>query len=349
VTGLRPALLPPGARRAAAALALLLAAAPAQAFKRSCDPSTGACFYWPSASVTWKINPSQPFSSASCSGSGPLVAAAQAAFAQWANATRAGDGAPCTALSLPYGGATSSTQTGAGTAGEHIVVLREGWCTAKVPASDPCHATNPPSCDNTHNCFEDEGGLTRSILAITTVYYTPSTGAISDADIELADWGGSAGALVSPPPDGWYFTCLPPGTTPICGAYGQASCAYIDLQNTLTHEAGHFIGLAHPCEIAQGNCTPAMKSVTMYPSAAPGETSKRVLSQDDVDGVCAIYPLSSSGPPGGGFGIPVAVTPSRSGGCGAGAPGPAGLLPLLATLLPRVRRRRARQRTITPA
>ena len=67
------------------------------------------------------------------------------------------------------------------------------------------------------------------------------------------------------------------------------------LQNTVTHEAGHFLGLAHPCEADPGTATangvpvcsghPEMASVTMFPSASPGEISKRTLAADDVVGV----------------------------------------------------------------
>jgi hypothetical protein len=53
-----------------------------------------------------------------------------------------------------------------------------------------------------------------------------------------------------------------------------------DIQNTLTHEMGHALGLAH---------NPAEEHAVMYPSAAPGEIRKRQLSDDDRNGLLALY------------------------------------------------------------
>ncbi|MBI5547059.1 MAG: matrixin family metalloprotease [Deltaproteobacteria bacterium] len=61
---------------------------------------------------------------------------------------------------------------------------------------------------------------------------------------------------------------------------------YDDVQNVLTHELGHALGLAHS-EIAQA---------TMYPASPRGETSKRALQADDIDGVRALYQPSSTAP-----------------------------------------------------
>ncbi len=61
--------------------------------------------------------------------------------------------------------------------------------------------------------------------------------------------------------------------------WGDAPADGHDLQNTLTHEIGHFLGLAHSDE----------PEATMYARAAPGETKKRTLHTDDVQGIQAIY------------------------------------------------------------
>src|ERR1019366_8185381 len=50
-----------------------------------------------------------------------------------------------------------------------------------------------------------------------------------------------------------------------------------DLGSILTHEAGHFLGLAHTADT----------SAVMYASYSPGAT---VLTPDDVAGICSIYP-----------------------------------------------------------
>lgn len=54
-----------------------------------------------------------------------------------------------------------------------------------------------------------------------------------------------------------------------------------DIQNTITHEFGHALGLAH---------NPSDPAVVMYPWARPGELSKRVLSGDDRAGIGELYP-----------------------------------------------------------
>jgi hypothetical protein len=110
----------------------------------------------------------------------------------------------------------------------------------------------------------------------------------------------------------------------------------MDLQNALTHEMGHFIGLDHTCFSALSpnagsppldntgvpvpDCDVAsadVKETTMYPSAMPGDTQKRTLAPDDQAGVCGIYPADHPPPADG----------TLNGGCsgcaaGGGAPAP---------------------------
>jgi MYXO-CTERM domain-containing protein len=110
----------------------------------------------------------------------------------------------------------------------------------------------------------------------------------------------------------------------------------MDLQNALTHEMGHFIGLDHTCynPLSPGTTArpidstgamvpdcdvapPDVQETTMYPSAMPGDIQKRTLAPDDQAGVCGIYPVAD-GPPDG----------VLRGGCsrcavGGGGPAPA--------------------------
>jgi hypothetical protein len=48
----------------------------------------------------------------------------------------------------------------------------------------------------------------------------------------------------------------------------------------MVHEVGHFFGLAH---------SPGHPEATMWACADAGETMKRDLAEDDVEGICAIY------------------------------------------------------------
>jgi len=89
-------------------------------------------------------------------------------------------------------------------------------------------------------------------LALTTVTFDSVTGEILDADMEI---NTAQHTVVT--------------TTPVpSGAY--------DLESILTHEAGHFLGLAH---------TP-VKTAVMYALYQPGSTT---LTSDDVSGICSIY------------------------------------------------------------
>jgi len=112
-------------------------------------------------------------------------------------------------------------------------------------------------------------------------------GAIVDADIEI---------------NGVDFAISEGGQT-----LGDAPCL-AELQNTLTHELGHLHGLEHPClsgddpprvdgmgnPIPECGSTsdPTIVEATMYPFQNCGETKKETLSDDDIAGICAIYPTS---------------------------------------------------------
>jgi MYXO-CTERM domain-containing protein len=94
-------------------------------------------------------------------------------------------------------------------------------------------------------------------LALTTVTYNLETGEIYDADMEL---NSADSALTT-----------------------SDTVVQFDLQSITTHEAGHFLGLAHS----------ATTTATMFPDYKPGDTELRTLDPDDVLGICAIYPAGS--------------------------------------------------------
>lgn len=84
--------------------------------------------------------------------------------------------------------------------------------------------------------------------------------------------------------------------------------ARMDMQNTLSHELGHVMGLDHTCYTLRGGVppidshndlvpfcyplsglTPAVTETTMFNFAAMGETKKRRPGTDEVIAVCELY------------------------------------------------------------
>ena len=69
----------------------------------------------------------------------------------------------------------------------------------------------------------------------------------------------------------------------------------LDWQGVITHEMGHALGLLHLCETQQAGVPECASLVgargsTMYPLYTG--SSQRGLSQDDIDGLCALYPAT---------------------------------------------------------
>lgn len=98
---------------------------------------------------------------------------------------------------------------------------------------------------------------------------------------------------------------------------------YDDVQNTITHELGHVLGLMH---------NRAEEDVVMFPSAPPGEIIKRALKQDDRDGLLSLYSTADVAPT-----LPESVPVV---GC-SGTGGPPMAFAFAALLLASLRRRRA--------
>ena len=93
-------------------------------------------------------------------------------------------------------------------------------------------------------------------LGLTTVTYNIKTGELYDADMEI---------------NTAQVTLTVNGDVPQNG---------FDFLSIVTHESGHFLGLAH---------TPDTHA-TMFAHYTQGATSMRNLSTDDVAGICTIYP-----------------------------------------------------------
>ena len=316
-------------RRLAVAATLLLAASPAKAYLRS-TTGAGLCLWWSTRQVHYAVNDFTVNPAASvCLSSPPdpaaaAIAAVEASFATWSAA------GACSDVGLALDGFSPSTATGLDC--QNLVVFRRGPCADLVPPGDPCRLWDvnggaTVNCADRYNCWDadDPSHADSRVIALTTVSYVESSGEIVDADMELNAWDG-----VGSSPPGFYFTCVDPPAG-ACGAPGQNGCIAMDVQNVVTHEAGHVLGLGHS----------PVAGATMQATAPPGETTKRTLAQDDVDGVCAIYPSGQPTAVCYGSGQ-VAPRPSSAckqpSGCGCGTAGAEGWLGLVALLLWRRRR-----------
>lgn len=150
------------------------------------------------------------------------------------------------------------------------------WMTAKcdgggppgIQASDVGAAEcdevryNSDSANQNLIVFRDDSWPYRdaySTLGLTTVTFNAETGEIYDADMEINSSARNLSITDKVPANGF------------------------DLASVVTHEAGHFFGLAHATSA----------SSTMYASYKPGSSALRTLAQDDIDGICTIYPNDS--------------------------------------------------------
>jgi hypothetical protein len=145
--------------------------------------------------------------------------------------------------------------------------------------------------------FQDDDWKYRGIdgtLAKTSVTYNDQTGEIYDADIEI----NAANNTVTISND-------------------PRKIQY-DLQAIMTHEVGHFIGVAHSSD----------SSAVMFASYSPGSIAQRKLTPDDVDAVCAIYPPNNPAAcdvePRGGFSGTCGDEEDKKGLCSIGTVGDRG-------------------------
>jgi hypothetical protein len=324
-----PRARPVAAGAIALALVAIVATGEARAFVRS---TTGnSPFFWKESCVPVTIY-LNGFPKVSGLSADQIVKSVTAAAHAWsADAVTCDDGtSPYLEIVPALAPATTTPPVVAWDAKNSIIFRTEMWSKSGVPG----HAY----------AFE--------ALAVTTVT-ARSDGHIVDADMEVNGVNQS-------------WMNLDPGVS-VPFDRGDTR-QYFDLQNALTHEFGHLIGLDHTCftpsadnplvssdgkprpngsdgrPIPDCDASPAdVEATVMFNVTAPGETNKRYLSKDDRDAVCTIYsPAMEHDPcaldaatPGCAVAAP---RPGRSARWALGAPAVA---LLAAALVARRRRRRA--------
>lgn len=299
------------ARIAVAATICLLAAAPARAYVRY-RTEAGAPLAW---SGTCLAITAYPAALAEMMPPDRVSAAASAAAQAWSADQVAG-----TALEILVTTSDGAAPAAANDGRSALIFRTDSWCKAgEAPGS----------------CSYDPAAL-----ALTSVFARTSTGEILDADIEV-----NAKLFL--------WADLDLGT--------QASANVQDLQNALTHEVGHLIGLDHPCLLPGSNGPPSVDDLgnpvpacddapeailesTMFPSATPGDLSKRTLAPDDELAAREIYPANVDGL----CTSPTPATEPPSWGCaasGALPPAPGALACVAAAFAWAAARRRPRARS----
>lgn len=114
--------------------------------------------------------------------------------------------------------------------------------------------------DNTNSVLVlDDWPYSARALAVTLVTLNARTNELLDADVAFNADEHRFSVLSDEPGQGHAFD---------------------DVQNTITHELGHVLGLMHNANV---------QDLVMYPSAPPGEVAKRQLKQDDRDGLLSLY------------------------------------------------------------
>jgi hypothetical protein len=219
------------------------------------DPTLG-CQYWQDTQINWVQASTGNTGDSPTPGDTELTAVA-AAFGSWqAQAAACGNFTLLEQTRTPNRITGYDQQTPGNN--QNLVLFRPKLCSMVAPNGDACFSQG--TCGNKYDCFQYASGN----IAITTTTFSTRTGRIFDADIEMN--ASKVLTAVDAPP-------CPPNLL-------SQSCVAFDIQNTLTHEIGHFMGLAHD---------PSTES-TMYFSASPGELKKRALDPGTQQFVCDVYP-----------------------------------------------------------
>ncbi|HEX8818528.1 MAG TPA: myxosortase-dependent metalloprotease, MXAN_2677/MXAN_2678 family [Archangium sp.] len=222
------------------------------------DPNTH-CLFWTVPTITWQLSSVGNPKSTDAQKQNEF-AAIRASFQSWQDVFSA-----CGNLRIQEAAVVDDREVGYELRGENrnIVLFRSRRCADPnvVPSDDECW--DDDVCGNVYDCWDGDDRT----IALTLTTYDEKSGIIYDSDIQL----NSAG---------FAFTTVdkPACTQPI--TINTNTCVATDVQNTMTHEIGHLIGLDHT--LAAGS--------TMYPRAPPGEISKRTVDDGSRNFVCMTYP-----------------------------------------------------------
>jgi hypothetical protein len=297
--------------RSALALMLLCASgAGAQSFLRTHVPGSNICLFWANRSLTYSPD-SAGYSKVN------VFPALDAAYASWQ-----AQAATCSEFTFVKGAQITGATVGydPNSSNANVLIFREVNCSSIVPPGDPCLANS--TCMNAYRCWSHDDYT----IALTTTTFSNDTGVIYDADTEFN---------ASPHTDGtpaFLFTVV---DSPPCDASNiSESCVATDVQETMTHETGHAIGLDHV----------NISGSTMEPTAPLGETQKRTIDTGTGTGFCTIYPLGQPSPPcDPSAALSQKITATNQGTAGLssiGCQSTAGWVPGLAVLALLARRRR---------
>ena len=249
----------------ATVVALVFSQSSAPYVRSRVRPGTASdhCLYWAeTTNIEWQANQA---GNAETPGDTEFDAF-RAAYGEWNNALTS-----CGSLRFVEGSRTMSRKIGwlreasRLAENENILVFRQTRCTDVAPSNDPCWDFDAEeTCGNKFDCWEHQA----QAIALTTTTYDPQSGRILDADIELNTPSFIFSTVDAP-------RCTAP-------AY-NTGCVAWDLQNTVTHEIGHMMGLDHTLSMGS----------TMNPTAPPGELTKRNLDTGTRAFVCATYPAGA--------------------------------------------------------
>ncbi|NBD10685.1 myxosortase-dependent metalloprotease, MXAN_2677/MXAN_2678 family [Corallococcus silvisoli] len=236
------------------------AAGAQQDYRRTLVPGRPLCLVWPGRDYVYHLDAA----GSSRTPGDTEVAAIEAAFDAWRALS-----ATCSDYRF-IRGEDWKLPVAVGYDQEHpfdnynVITFRERNCQDVAPADDVCWQEE--TCGNVYQCWA-HGGAT---IGLTTSSFSFKDGRVVDADIELnaaqSDYG-----------PGFLFTTV---NGPPCEGTLSTDCVATDVQNTMTHEIGHVIGLDHVFSAGS----------TMEATASLGETSKRVIDAGSAAGFCATYP-----------------------------------------------------------